>query len=301
MPQMSPVKASKRSSSDLLSALAETPAFLRKSFGGLSPEAACRPGPGGPFSPVEHVWHLADLEREGFGIRIQRLQVEDHPHLPDFDGARTAIDRDYKSMSLEEGLAEFGAARNANIENLRSVTADAFSRTGTQDGVGAVSLGDIPGLMWRHDQEHIAEITEWSKARNRAAVSGCAVTLLVILVHGALNVALIALYFIGGSKLLPTNQFDPVVASLANVAGYVALIFVAVYVVLAPCGPSIRKLAVAMISLPWFLSLAILLPQGGGGEVTLFSFVALGSLAIMRFPGESVSRRLSSRAGRAYW
>lgn len=294
---MRSVKASKRSSNDLLLALAETPAFLRESFGGLSPEAACRPGPGGTFAPVEHVWHLADLEREGFGVRIHRLQVEDQPHLPDFDGAKTAIDRDYRSKSLEDGLADFEAARNENIETFRRVTAETFSRTGTQEGVGSVSLGDIPGLMSRHDQDHIGEITEWSRAQSRAAVSGCAVTLLVMLAHGALNAYFIAWYYLGGAKVLPTSKLEPFVANLFNAIAYIAVAFVALYIVLAPCGRSVRRLAEVMIILPWVVTVAILVPQGTD-EVTFGSLVVLGSLAIMRFPGESVSRWLRGGAGR---
>ena len=44
----------------------------------------------GPFALVEQVWHLADLEREGFGERIRRLIAEEDPFLPDFDGAHLA-------------------------------------------------------------------------------------------------------------------------------------------------------------------------------------------------------------------
>src|SRR5262245_37131631 len=100
---------------ELIGALAGMGAFLRERFGSLSAEDARSPGPGGAFSPVEQVWHLADLEREGFGLRISRLRDESHPHLPDFDGGTIARERDYRSRSLAEGLAAFEAARAANL------------------------------------------------------------------------------------------------------------------------------------------------------------------------------------------
>lgn len=56
------------------------PAFLTERFAPLSAEEARVPGPDGGFSPVEQCWHLADLEREGFGTRIR--------HPPHDGGAR---------------------------------------------------------------------------------------------------------------------------------------------------------------------------------------------------------------------
>lgn len=39
--------------------------YLIKSFSKLNVEEASAPGPSGAFAPIEQVWHLADLEREG--------------------------------------------------------------------------------------------------------------------------------------------------------------------------------------------------------------------------------------------
>jgi hypothetical protein len=138
--------------------------FLRECFGKLSPEESRRRGRDGTFSPVEHVWHLADLEREGFGVRIHRLLAETHPQLADFDGARIASERRYQSLSLAEGLIAFEQAREANLSALRTVPESAWSRSGTQDGVGVVALRDIPDLMRQHDAAHCAEIAEWLQA-----------------------------------------------------------------------------------------------------------------------------------------
>ena len=146
---------------DLMDSLAATPRFLHAAFDGLSHEASRLPGPGGTFSPVEQIWHLADLEQEGFGLRIQRLQTESNPSLPDFDGARMAQERNYLSLSLSAGLAAFDTSRRANIARLQSLTEEAWSRSGTQEGVGPVALCDIPVFMQQHDRAHITEIQAW--------------------------------------------------------------------------------------------------------------------------------------------
>jgi hypothetical protein len=137
--------------------------FLRETFGSLGAEETRTPGPGGSFSPVEQVWHLADLEREGFGVRIERLRTETNPHLPDFDGAKIARERNYRARSLSEGLRAFEAAREANLRTLETLSADAWMRSGTQEGVGSVSLCDMPTFLHQHDQAHVAEIEQWKK------------------------------------------------------------------------------------------------------------------------------------------
>ena len=144
----------------VLKQLEAMPGFLVERFASLTAREGSVPGPGDTFSPVEQCWHLADLEREGFGVRIRRLLAEDDPRLPDFDGARAAQERGYKGRSLEEGLVSFREARAANVTLLRSLGPDSagWSRQGTQEGVGRVALGDIPDRMAQHDAVHRAEI-----------------------------------------------------------------------------------------------------------------------------------------------
>ena len=153
---------------ELMESLAAMTTLLRKAFESLMPDEAQTPGPDGAFSPVEQVWHLADLEREGFGLRIRRLRTEANPHLPDFDGTKLAHERNYRLLSLAAGLRTFEAAREANIETLQALSSEAWVRSGTQDGVGTVSLCDMPAFMHQHDQAHIAEIQEWKRFNDRS-------------------------------------------------------------------------------------------------------------------------------------
>jgi hypothetical protein len=148
----------------LLGALADMPQYLEREFSSLAAELMRQQGSDGVFSPLEQVWHLADLEREGFGCRIDRLLSESEPQLPDFDGAAIAAARHYRSLSLSAGLAAFREARQRNLSKLRTVAAQAWIRTGQQEGVGRVSLCDMPSFMLQHDAAHRAEITAW-KAR----------------------------------------------------------------------------------------------------------------------------------------
>jgi hypothetical protein len=127
----------------------------------LSAEEATKRGAGDTFAPVEQCWHLADLERDGFAVRIRRLLSETAPVLADFDGARVAEEGQYLKRSFAEGLKAFQAARLANVEQLRALAPADWSRTGTQQGIGVVALRDMPRLMAAHDAEHRLEIEAW--------------------------------------------------------------------------------------------------------------------------------------------
>jgi quinol monooxygenase YgiN len=156
----------------LLARLESMPQYLAERFSVLSAAEAAIAGPGDGFTPVEQCWHLADLEREGFGMRIRRLLDEEEPSLPDFDGARIARERRYRTRELADGLLAFRTQRAANLALLRGLDAGQWRRAGTQDGVGRVALDDLPRLMAEHDAAHRAEIEAWAAARARRAAAG---------------------------------------------------------------------------------------------------------------------------------
>jgi hypothetical protein len=142
----------------LILALESMPGCVARATEVLDDAGARRAPAPGSFSLVEHVWHLADLERDGYAVRLARLRAEDGPHLSDFDGDRIAAERAYRTLSLEEGLAAFKHARAENVRTLRAIAGAEWVRGGTQEGVGAVRLCDIPRMMVHHDAGHRAEL-----------------------------------------------------------------------------------------------------------------------------------------------
>src|ERR1700688_2818891 len=160
-PVAQPVKPSPAERIAVRSALQRMPYELAGLLQALSAAIARERRGGLAFSAVEQVWHLADLEHEGFGRRIERLLHENQPLLPDFDGDAIAAERDYSRRSLREGLAAFAAARAANLAHLDRVRDEDWERSGVQEGVGPVVLADLPVLMCQHDAAHRAEIELW--------------------------------------------------------------------------------------------------------------------------------------------
>lgn len=143
---------------ELLAALGAMPALLREVAAALNGPALRRRPAAGAFAFVEHAWHLADLEREGYGARIHRLLAETTPALPDFDGDRIARERDYLAGDAGLALEVFAQARARNLERLAALDAAALARSGTQEGVGEVTLGRLPQMMAAHDVGHLTEL-----------------------------------------------------------------------------------------------------------------------------------------------
>jgi DinB superfamily len=110
------------------------------------------------FSILENVCHLRDIETEGYSSRIHRILTETNPLLPDIDGTRLAIERDYNAQNLNEALQAFTEERRQNVEVLKQVREEQYGRCGTMEGSGAVTLAQLVLMMRDHDEGHIEDI-----------------------------------------------------------------------------------------------------------------------------------------------
>ena len=113
---------------------------------------------------------MRDIEVEGYGERIKRILEEAEPSLPDIDGARLAVERDYNNDDLDSAFAAFSNARRKNIELVRSLDTDQLGRKGNLEGAGLISLRGLLEMMEEHDQGHLAELSVVSRRLSSAAV-----------------------------------------------------------------------------------------------------------------------------------
>jgi hypothetical protein len=132
------------------------PQQLRELIARVPPERLRMRGADGTFAAVEQAWHLADLEVEGYGERIRRIEAEDEPELADFRGDAIAEERKYRELELEPALVRFEEARSRNVDALEN--ARDRNRAGHQEGVGRVTLARIAEMMAEHDAGHAAEL-----------------------------------------------------------------------------------------------------------------------------------------------
>jgi DinB family protein len=144
----------------LLLTLESTPSLMAQAAAELSDEQARWKADENTFSLIENVWHLADLEREAYAVRIRRVLSEEEPMLSNFDGDRVARERVYNTRELAEGLAAFARARARNVEILRGLSRSEWRRRATQEGAGRISLEDVPRMMAEHDRSHTQDVRD---------------------------------------------------------------------------------------------------------------------------------------------
>ena len=143
---------------ELIQTLAQTPETIAGCANDLSNEELTWRNESREFSALENVCHLRDIEVEGYTVRINRILSEDDPVLVDIDGGRLAIERNYAAQNLDEALKTFARARAANVRTLKTLREEQFSRAGTLEGIGVVSLERLVELMLEHDQGHLDDL-----------------------------------------------------------------------------------------------------------------------------------------------
>ena len=110
------------------------------------------------FSLRENVAHLRDIDTMGFEQRLRRMLHEEHPTLPDVDGARLAVERVYATLPVEPELTAFESSRAASIALLRTLDESVLERTADLETVGPITLRQLLERWITHDNEHLAEM-----------------------------------------------------------------------------------------------------------------------------------------------
>ena len=137
--------------------LAAFPSILRE-LTNAPAELLTKRAANGFFAIVENAWHLADIEVEGYGVRLRRLLEETNPSLPDFKGDVLAAERDYLHLPLASALERFEHARTENLKLIEAASAEDRQRSGEQEGVGVVTFARVVEMMAEHDASHAAEL-----------------------------------------------------------------------------------------------------------------------------------------------
>lgn len=138
-----------------IDALAAMPGRVRRMLAGLCEAELSRKPADDVFSLRENVLHLRDIDVEGYEKRVERILTEEHPFLPDVDGARLARERDYNHQPFLPALDAFAASRARSVARLRNADLD---RTAELEGVGTLTLRDLVQRWIDHDAGHLADI-----------------------------------------------------------------------------------------------------------------------------------------------
>jgi hypothetical protein len=123
--------------------------------------------PSEPFTAIEQICHVRDIEIEGYQVRIQRTLTEDTPQLPSIDSETVARQRDYGRSDAAQVFAEFRAARLRTLALLR-VDENQLQRRAVFEGYGPVTLRGLVHFLCSHDQQHLAGL-QWLLGKIDAA------------------------------------------------------------------------------------------------------------------------------------
>jgi uncharacterized damage-inducible protein DinB len=134
--------------------LAETMALLS----GVSDAKAEQAYGAGKWTLKEALLHMADAERV-FSYRILRISRGDQTPLPGFEQNDWVPHSCANKRTLANLVMEFAAVRASTLALLDSMSAEAWTRTGTASGHG-ISVRALAYIAAGHERHHLAIIRE---------------------------------------------------------------------------------------------------------------------------------------------
>ncbi len=150
----------------LLAIVRSTPDRLKVALAGFPRKLLMwRPAPG-KWSIHEIVCHMRDAERLGYLHRYTEILAKDNPTFPDVDGDALDLERQYRRMKLPEVLRDWRAARKESLALLKRVKGNEWTRIGTHEALGPMSLENVLQRQARgNDDAHLIQIenikTRW--------------------------------------------------------------------------------------------------------------------------------------------
>jgi uncharacterized glyoxalase superfamily protein PhnB len=143
--------------------------------------------PSEPFTPIEQVCHVRDIEIDGYHVRLRRTLEEFNPMLASLDGEALARERRYSAADTALVFAQFRDARSKTIELVAKLTPQQLLRTAEFAG-HRVTLRGLVHSLCSHDQQHLAGM-QWLLGRMAAPFNfqpaGWHTVTPRVIVHGA--------------------------------------------------------------------------------------------------------------------
>jgi hypothetical protein len=127
--------------------------------------------PSEPFTAIEQICHVRDIEIEGYHLRFRRTLEEDTPLLAYIDSEVITRGRDYASEDPSRVFTDFRAARATTLALLRGLNEGQLSRPAEFERYGPVTLRGLVHYLCSHDQQHLAGL-QWLLGKIDAESSG---------------------------------------------------------------------------------------------------------------------------------
>jgi DinB family protein len=112
--------------------------------------------PSEPFTAIEQICHVRDIEVAGYQVRFQRLLHEESPKLASLDGNALAAANRYATADPKKVFDEIRVARRRTVDLIGSLTQSQLARRGEFEGYGEVTVQGLIHYLCSHDQQHLA-------------------------------------------------------------------------------------------------------------------------------------------------
>jgi hypothetical protein len=152
-----------------LDSLTAFPRMLEAYYGAIpAGHEAWKPGswegiPSEPFSAIEQICHVRDIEVDGYHERFRRVLQETRPLLENVHGEKLAMERDYARADPRAVFTAFRAARMRTLEMIAAFTPEQLERIAVFDSA-PITLRGLVHMLCSHDQQHLAGL-QWLMAR----------------------------------------------------------------------------------------------------------------------------------------
>lgn len=153
-----------------LAALAQFPDLLEAHYAAI-PRGFAHWAPGSwegipsePFTPIEQLCHVRDIEIDGYHVRLRRALREERPVLPAIDGEALARERGYASADAARVCSSFRVARGETVRLIAQLSGEQLERTAMFAEHGLVTVRALIHFLCSHDQQHLAGL-QWLLGR----------------------------------------------------------------------------------------------------------------------------------------
>ena len=149
-----------------IGALQDFPRQLEAHYAAIPPEfkhwapASWDGVPSEPFTAIEQICHVRDIEIEGYQVRLRRTLTEAKPFLASIDSESLAKLRSYGTADAAAVLAVFREARVSTVALIAGLTPEQLDRPAEFEGYGVVTLRSLVHYLCSHDQQHLAGL-QW--------------------------------------------------------------------------------------------------------------------------------------------
>ncbi|HTD28652.1 MAG TPA: DinB family protein [Xanthomonadaceae bacterium] len=115
--------------------------------------------PSEPFTAIEQICHVRDIEVDGYHVRFQRTLYETNPALCSIDGEALARERSYATSNAAAVFAAFRVARARTVQLISGLSPEQFMRPAIFEGSPSTLRG-LVHFLCSHDQQHLAGL-QW--------------------------------------------------------------------------------------------------------------------------------------------